>query len=135
MYDPLRQRGKEFGIVFGDRTLLSNSHLALEAAEYARAMGKFESFHETIFRVYFTEASDIGNIDVIKSVAIEIGLNTDEVMKAISEKRYRSVLDEARKEGEKINLTGVPTFIINGKYKIVGAQPVEVFKEVFSKLE
>jgi predicted DsbA family dithiol-disulfide isomerase len=28
----------------------------------------------------------------------------------------------------------VPTFIINGKYKIVGAQPVEVFKEVLSKL-
>ena len=134
MYDPLRQRGKEFGIVFGDRTLLSNSRLALEAAEYARDMGKFESFHETIFRYYFTEAYDIGSIDVIKSVAIEIGLNTDDTMKAISEKRYRSVLDEARKEGEKINLTGVPTFIINGKYKIVGAQPLYVFKEVFSKI-
>ena len=135
MYDPLRQRGKEFGIVFGDRTLLSNSRLALEAAEYARDMGKFESFHETIFRYYFTEAYDIGSIDVIKSVAIEIGLNTDDTMKAISEKRYRSVLDEARKEGEKINLTGVPTFIINGEYKIVGAQPLEVFKDVFSKME
>lgn len=135
MYDPLRQRGKEFGIVFGNRTLLSNSRLALEAAEYARDMGKFEIFHEVMFRYYFTEAFDIGSIDVIKSVAIEIGLNTDEMMKAISEKRYRSVLDEARKEGKKINLTGVPTFIINGKYKIVGAQPVEVFKEVFSELE
>jgi len=134
MYDPLRQRGEEFGIVFGNRTLLSNSRLALEASEYARDMGKFESFHETIFRYYFTEAYDIGSIDVIKSVAIEIGLNTDDTMKAISEKRYRSVLDEARKEGEKINLTGVPTFIINGKYKIVGAQPLYVFKEVFSKI-
>jgi len=134
MYDPLRQRGKELGIVFGNHTLLSNSRLALEAAEYARDMGKYESFHETIFRYYFTEAYDIGSIDVIKSVAVEIGLDTDDMMKAISEKRYRSVLDEARKEGEKINLTGVPTFIINGKYKIVGAQPVEVFKEVFNKL-
>jgi len=135
MYDPLRQRGKEFGIVFGNRTLLSNSRLALEASEYARDMGKYESFHETIFRYYFTEAYDIGSIDVIKSVAIEIGLATDDMMKAISEKRYRSVLDEARKEGEKIHLTGVPTFIINGKYKIVGAQPLETFKEVFIKLE
>jgi predicted DsbA family dithiol-disulfide isomerase len=49
------------------------------------------------------------------------------MMKAISEKRYRSVLDQAHKEGRKINLTGVPTFIINEKHKIVGAQPVEVF--------
>ena len=135
MYDPLRQRGKEFGIVFGDRTLLSNSRLALEAAEYARDMGKFESIHEAMFRYYFTEAFDIGSIDIIKSVAVEIGLDTDDMMKAISKKRYRSVLDEARKEGEKINLTGVPTFIINGEYKIVGAQPLEVFKDVFSKME
>jgi predicted DsbA family dithiol-disulfide isomerase len=134
MYDQLRQRGKEFGIIFGDRTLLSNSRLALEASEYARDMGKFESFHETMFRYYFTEAHDIGSVDVIKSVAAESGLDNDDMMKAILEKRYRSVLDEARKEGEKINLTGVPTFIINEKYKIVGAQPVEVFKVVFSKM-
>ena len=135
MYDPLRQRGEEFGIVFGNRTLLSNSRLALEASEYARDMGKYESFHETIFRYYFTEAYDIGSIDIIKSVAVEIGLDTDDIMKAISEKRYRPRLIQARQEGEKINLTGVPTFIINGKYKIVGAQSVEVFKEVFGKME
>jgi predicted DsbA family dithiol-disulfide isomerase len=94
-------------------------------------MGKFESFHETMFRLYFTEASDIGDTDVIKSVAVEIGLDTDDMMKAISEKRYRPRLIQARQEGEEINLTGVPTFIVNGKYKIVGAQPVDVFIEVF----
>jgi predicted DsbA family dithiol-disulfide isomerase len=33
-----------------------------------------------------------------------------------------------------INLTGVPTFIIDGKYKIIGAQPLDIFKEVISKL-
>ncbi len=134
MYEHLRQRGKEFGIVFGNRTLLSNSRLALEASEYARDMGKYESFHETIFRFYFTEAQDIGSMDVIKSVAIECGLDTEDMVKAISEKRYRSVLDEAHREGSKINLTGVPTFIINGKHKLVGAQPLEVFKELFSKV-
>jgi predicted DsbA family dithiol-disulfide isomerase len=97
-------------------------------------MRKYEIFHETMFRYYFTEAYDIGSIDVIKSVAVEIGLDTDDIMKAVLEKRYRPRLIQARIEGEKINLTGVPTFIIDGKCKIVGAQPVEVFKEVFSKL-
>jgi predicted DsbA family dithiol-disulfide isomerase len=134
MYDQLRQRGKEFGIVFCNHTLLSNSRLALETSEYARDMWKYESFDESIFRFYFTEAYDIGNIEVIKSVAVEIGLDVDNMMKAISGKHYRARLFQARQEGEKINLTGVPTFIINGKYKIVGAQPVEVFKEVLSKL-
>ena len=131
MHDQLRQRGKEFGIVFGNRTLLSNSRLALEASEYARDMGKHESFHETMFRCYFTDARDIGSIDVIKSVATSSGLDADDLANALKDGRYRSRLTEARKEGEKINLTGVPTFIINGKHKIVGTQPVDVFVENF----
>jgi predicted DsbA family dithiol-disulfide isomerase len=53
MYDPLRQRGIEFNIVFADRTLLSNSRLALEASEYARDKGKYERFHENMFLGYF----------------------------------------------------------------------------------
>lgn len=134
MHDQLRERGKELGIVFGDRTLLSNSRLALEASEYARDMGKYERFHETIFRFYFTEADDIGNIGIIASAAVKSGLDAGDMMHAIAEKRYRSRLAEARKEGEKINLTGVPTFIINDEHKIVGAQPVDIFKDVFSKM-
>jgi len=134
MYDHIRQRGKEFSITFGDVTLLPNSRLALEASEYAREMGKYESFHENMFRFYFTEAYDIGSIGVITSVATESGLDAGGMMNAISEKRYRPRLTQARQEGEKINLAGVPTFIVNEKHKIVGAQPVEVFKEVFSKV-
>ena len=51
MHEQLRQRGKEFGIIFGNRTVLSNSRLALEASEYARDMGKYESFHEAMFPI------------------------------------------------------------------------------------
>ena len=135
MYDQLRQRGKEFEIVFGNHTLLSNSRIALEASEYARDMGMFDSFHENMFHAYFTEALDIGNHDVVSGVARRSTLNADGVLTAIQDGRYGTRLDEARKEGRRINLTGVPTFIIDGKYKIVGAQPLDVFKEVIGKLK
>ncbi len=135
MYDHLRQRGREFGIVFGNHTLLSNSRIALGASEYARDMGMFDGFHENMFRAYFTEALDIGNLDVVSSVAKGNGLDADSMMAAIQDGRYRTRLDEARREGRMLNLTGVPTFIINGKYKIVGAQPLDVFKEVIGKLK
>ena len=134
MFDQLSQRGKEFGIIFGNRTLLSNSRLALEASEYARDKTNYEIFHEAMLRTYFTEANDIGSIDIIKSVATNCGLDANDLERALLEGRYRSRLAEARKEGEKINLTGVPTFIINEKHKIVGAQPVDVFKEIFNKM-
>lgn len=134
MYDQLRMRGKEYGIVFGDRTLLSNSRKALEASEYARDMGKYESFHENIFHAYFTEALDIGSVEVISNVAKNSDLKADDVLIAMKDERYKSRLDAVREEARMIDLTGVPTFIINGKYKIVGAQQSEVFRDLFRKI-
>ena len=134
MYDQLRQRGKEFNIVFADRTLLSNSRLALEASEYARDKGKYERFHENMFLVYFTEARDIGSLEVISAIAARCDLDVDDMMIALQDGRYQPRLVEARTEGEKINLTGVPTFIINEQFKIVGAQSIQVFEETFGRI-
>jgi predicted DsbA family dithiol-disulfide isomerase len=134
MYENIRRRGDEFGIKFGPRLLLSNSRMSLEASEYARDMGKYELFHERMFYTYFTESRDIGNPDVLKESASVCGLDTDELVKALKERRYAPRLEESRKEAGKINLTGVPTFIINGKTKVVGAQQIMVFRDLFKKI-
>jgi predicted DsbA family dithiol-disulfide isomerase len=134
MFDDLRRRGKTFGIVFGDLSILSNSRLSLEAGEYARDMGKHEQFHEKIFHAYFTETMDIGNAEKLCGVAAGCGLDPIGMMQALKDGCYKSRLDEAKKEGLKIRLTGVPTFIINDKQKIVGAQPEKVFTDYLDKL-
>lgn len=132
-YEQLRARGLEVGVVFGNRTLLSNSRSALMAAEFARDLGRYDAFHENIFHAYFTEGLDIGNLDVIAAVAGKSGLNEKETRSAVLDGRYQSRLNEAGKEGQLINLTGVPLFIIENKYKIVGAQPIEAFRNLLDK--
>lgn len=134
MFDNLRLRGKEFGIVFGDLTVLSNSRLSLEASEYARDKGKFEQFDEQIFHAYFTEAMDIGNAEILCNIASGCGLDPVDMMQALKEGCYKLRLDESRKEGLKIQLTGVPTFMINNKHKIVGAQPIKAFTDILDKI-
>jgi predicted DsbA family dithiol-disulfide isomerase len=134
MFDNLRRHGKDFGIVFADRTLLSNSRLSLEASEYARDMGKYEQFHEQIFHAYFTETMDIGNAGILRKIASGCGLDASDMMHALKDGRYKLRLDEAKKEGLKIQLTGVPTYIINDTHKIVGAQPIKVFADILDKI-
>lgn len=129
-YDQLRIRGKEFGVAFGSHTLLSNSRLALMASEFARDQGLYESFHENVFHAYFTEALNIGNPDVIAAVAGKSGLKAEETLSALRNGSYASRLNNARKEGQLTGLTGVPLFIIDNKYKIVGAQPITVFRDL-----
>jgi predicted DsbA family dithiol-disulfide isomerase len=133
-YDQLRRRGKEAGVIFGNRTILSNSRLALEASEYARDMGKYDAFHENIFHAYFTEGLDIGILDVIAAVAKKSSLDDTDMRKSLKDGRYSKRVEQARKEGQAINLTGVPTFIINAKHKIVGAQPIDVFRDLFREI-
>jgi predicted DsbA family dithiol-disulfide isomerase len=134
-YDQLRMRGKEVGVVFGTHTLLSNSRLALIASEYARNEGRYDSFHENIFHAYFTEGLDIGNLKVIADVAKKSGLDEKETLSAVRDGRYASRLNETRKEATLIGLTGVPLFIIENKYKIVGAQPIETFRDLLDKIK
>ena len=134
-YEQLRARGNEVGIVFNVHTLLSNSRLALMASEYARDMNKYDAFHENIFHAYFTESLDIGHLDVIASVAAKSGLDATEMLIAVNDGRYASRLDESRREGQLLGLTGIPLFIINNQYKIVGAQPLEVFRDFFDKMK
>ena len=94
----------------------------------------YPAFHENIFHAYFTEGLDIGSHDIIAAVAEKSGLDGKDTLKAVAEGRYADRLEKARREGGSIGLTGVPTLIVNKKYKVVGAQPIEVFV-LFGKLE
>ncbi len=132
-YEQLRARGQEVGVFFSNLKLLSNSRLALMASEFARDQGMYDTFHENMFHAYFTEGLDIGNPDVIVAVAGKSGLDEKETRTAILDGRYVYRLDETRKEGQLLGLTGIPLFIIEDKFKIVGAQPIEVFHNLLNK--
>ena len=77
--------GESFGYRFGDRTFLSNSKPALEASEYARDNGKYDSFHEQLFRAYFTDLLDIGDTKILLNLAREVGLNPQELKRSLDE--------------------------------------------------
>ncbi len=130
MFNNLRRAGKDFGIVFSDLTLLSNSRLSLEASEYARDMGKHDQFHDRVFHAYFTETMDIGNAEILCGIATGCGLDASDMMQALNDGRYKYRLEDARQECLRIQLTGVPTYIINDSKKIVGAQPLAVFTDI-----
>lgn len=134
-FEHILQRGKEVGITFGNVEVLSNSRLALMASEYSRDMGHYDLFHENMFHAYFTEGLDIGNPDVIAAVAKKSELDEQDIINAIHDGRYASRLNEARKEGELLGLTGVPLFIIDNKHKITGAQPIATFRNLLDKIK
>ncbi len=128
-YAALNRAGEPLGIKFGDRSFLSNSRPALEASEYARDRGRYADFHERVFHAYFTDILDIGNVDVLLNLAAEEGLDAGELKRALEDRTYATRIEEAMREAARYGVTAVPTFIINEKHKIVGAQPLDSFRD------
>jgi len=130
LYSNLRASAAPLGIAFGDVRLLSNSHKALEAGEYARDQGRFDAFHHAVFRSYFTDVQDIGSPEVLQDVAASAGLDAAGLQKALDDGRYLPRLQAASREADAYGFSGVPAFVIAQRYTIVGAQPLEVFRRV-----
>jgi predicted DsbA family dithiol-disulfide isomerase len=135
LYENIRSRGKEYGINFCDLGILANSRKALLVGEYARELGKNDEFTDKIFRSYFEDCQNISLEKVIVNVAKNVGLPESGVMEALSNPKYGQILSKNILEGKKHNVCGVPTFIVNEKYEIVGAQPEQVFVELFERIK
>jgi predicted DsbA family dithiol-disulfide isomerase len=125
----LRDLAAPYGITFADIVLVSNSRMALEASEFAKEQGKFDQFHSSLFQAYFSQGMDIGNLEVLTQIGQESGLDRDALAQALQTGKYRQKIENIRKEAARLGVTAAPTFIIEDRDRIIGAQPIEVFKK------
>jgi len=136
LYHRLNEMGKVYGVHFNRSDgFLPNSRRALILSEYAKRAGIFAVLHLKIFKAYFEESKDIGDPGVLIELAQSSGLTREEVEQAWEDISLKQKLQEIAATADQEGATGgVPTFIINGKYKIVGAQPYSIFQETLQKI-
>jgi len=129
MFRHLREMAAPYGIVFADIVLISNSRMSLEASEFAKEHGRFDQFHRALFQAYFSVGMDIGRVEVLKQIGHEAGLDHEALGQALLTGKHRPMIENMRKEAARLGVTAAPTFIIDGKDRIVGAQPIDVFRK------
>jgi len=130
----LRSQGAQYGLEFGDIELMANTHKALLVSEYAKTVGKGHIFADAMLKAYFKDAQNIGVDEVIVSIAESVGIEKQGVMEAIQNSDFEKVLSENLETGHQLNIRSVPTFIINDKQMVVGAQSVETFRNLFNSM-
>lgn len=89
-----------------------HTHLAFEGYQYAREHSKALEYNDRILRAFFQENQDIGKIDVLTTLAEEIGLNGKEFKLALETRRYEIAHQQALEYGEQLGINSVPTFMI-----------------------
>jgi predicted DsbA family dithiol-disulfide isomerase len=128
-------RAESLGITFTrGRTWSSSSHLSLEASEFADGRPEADALHKRLFKAYFEELADIGDLETVVRLGVEAGLPADELREALTLGTFRQQVDDGINWSRSIGVSGVPTFILDERTGLVGAQPPEVFEEVLREL-
>jgi predicted DsbA family dithiol-disulfide isomerase len=122
------------GMDFRSTDRIYNTRLAHEATEYARENGKANEFHKALFRRVYVEGQDPSQWTVLRSNAEEVELNPDEMQQLVESQRYTQYVEDQVHWAQQVGVTGVPTYVINDQYAIVGAQPYDVFKNAFTQI-
>ena len=130
----LNKSGSIYGIKFENLVRMPNSHNALEAAEFARTHGKLKEYHSLLMQAYFRDLKDIGDLEVLGDLGETIGLDKGALIDAVKNRAYETVLNNSAKDAQSMDINSTPTFIINDKYAIVGAQPIEEFRKILDTI-
>lgn len=123
----LTEFGRAEGIEyrFDDMTRAANTIDAHRVIRWAAAEGKEEAMVERLFRANFTDALDIGDRETLARLAGELGMDADMVAARLATDEDRETVLAEIEQAQRIGVTGVPTFIVNGRYAVVGAHPAE----------
>ena len=95
-------------IRYHPRYPLPNSR-ALRACLYAGDHGLMDAFALAVFKAYWEDEADISELQVIKAIAGEVGLDGPATAAAATDGRYKSRLEDNTAEAIKRGLFGTPT--------------------------
>ncbi len=83
----------------------------------ARALGKEQEFVEAAFKAIHQDGKKLRKPDEIAEVAASVGLDPDEFVKSMQSFTVETALRRSVQLARSAGLTGVPTIVINGKYR------------------
>ncbi|MDH6579334.1 DsbA family oxidoreductase [Kitasatospora sp. MAP5-34] len=131
MSDQVTEVGKRLGIDFHNdigyavNTLDGHRLLWFALREYGPAV--HQELEELVFAAYFTEGGNVADRELLADRAAVAGLDRDQVLAFLASDQgtaeVRAEIRAARTDG----VTTVPTFVIDGKWRLQGAQDASAF--------
>jgi predicted DsbA family dithiol-disulfide isomerase len=88
------------------------SRLALEAAAFAESHGRFAAMHEALFRGFFEQGRDIGDIEVLCAIGQEAGLDAGTLRQALQDGRHTAEVLDDEGLAHSLGVSGVPILFL-----------------------
>ena len=108
---------------------------AAHATHCAKDQGMFWKYHYMLYNNWEGENTGWVTTDNLNKFAQKIDMNMNEFSKCMSENKWMELITASKNDANTLGITGTPSFFLIGPEneleKIHGAQPYNVFKEIF----
>ncbi|MEP0232471.1 DsbA family oxidoreductase [Roseibium sp.] len=126
-YETIRQAGLEEGIhfAFDDIKLSPNTLDCHRLILWSRADDLQDEVVERLFQVFFLEGGDLTKSETLVKVAEDAGMQSDLVEQLLETDSDLEKTKQQVARAQELGVTGVPCFIIDGRFAIAGAEKSE----------
>lgn len=131
-----REMGAQVGLTFNfekikiaPNTALSHQLILLSPENQREAMV------DAIYKAYFEDGKNIGDIEVLLDIAEAEGLNREATREQLENNVMQADLMQDIQRAHQIGVRGVPFFVVNDRLAFSGAHPPETILEVMHEAQ
>ncbi|MFB1063497.1 DsbA family protein [Natrinema sp. H-ect4] len=114
----VRRLQEEYGVEMAQELAIDvDSFDAQVASWYVKREypGRWAAFDDSIYTALWQDGRDIGDVDVLADLAEDADLPADEIRDAVADESLRAELEDQFAEAQQQGITGVPTFVSDGR--------------------
>ncbi|WP_089154808.1 DsbA family oxidoreductase [Micromonospora sp. NBS 11-29] len=108
-----------------DRAVAANTFDAHRLVRFAAERDRAAEVVERLYRAHFQDGVDVGSVDALVTLAGEVGLDEAEARAFLESSLGRREVAGDLSTAHQLGVSSVPTFVLAGKYAVVGAQEPE----------
>lgn len=135
--DAIREAGEDAGISFAfdkiDRS--PNTFDSHRLIRWSASAGCQNEIVDILFRRYFEDGEDIGDRKVLVDAAQEAGMDHELVAYLLLHNKDAELVAKEASQAREMGISGVPTFLFQGAYAVMGAQEVTGYLRAIDKVQ
>lgn len=126
----IAQHAKEVGLNYRmDMLKPTNSFKAHRLAHFGKSKGKELEIVNALFSAYFEQGKNLSDNTELMEIAKSVGLEEREIQEVLdNDDMFANEVNKDKGQARMYGIQAAPYFVINDKYVVKGAQPLETFE-------
>lgn len=132
----LSEAALESGVTFNWAAVKKsvNTRMAHMLVAAASTVQRGSEMKAALFKAYWQDGRDIGDLDTLVAIAGEQGYDERAARDELANDELRETVIGLEAHAQRVGVTGVPFFIVDGKLAVSGAQTPDVWAKVFAQV-